>query len=171
MQTEPAEKLLHPPTILLIGVPREHVRISETLTDRAIVVTAPSLGSARAWLQVQTQDPPHGDPCLKLSELEIDPARHVATWNGVPLHLTEQEFRLLALLVEWPGRAFSYAELLSRVWGVSFSRRDAPARSAIKRLRRKLAEVGAAVEIESVWGYGVRMSVRQDDASRGEVRV
>lgn len=49
--------------------------------------------------------------------LNIDLDERRVMRNGQPVHLTPTEFRLLAVLAERPGRAFSPGTLLARVWG------------------------------------------------------
>ncbi len=54
---------------------------------------------------------------VNCKNLSIDLGERRVERNGQPVHLTPTEFRLLAVLAERPGRAFSPDTLLSRVWG------------------------------------------------------
>lgn len=49
--------------------------------------------------------------------LSIDLGERRVMRDGQPVHLTPTEFRLLAVLAERPGRAFSPSTLITRVWG------------------------------------------------------
>lgn len=49
--------------------------------------------------------------------LTIDPKRHEATLNGMPLALSPKEFSLLYFLARNAGQVFSREALLDRVWG------------------------------------------------------
>jgi len=48
---------------------------------------------------------------------ELDTAAHELRRHGAVVHLRPKEFGLLALLAAHPGRAYTRAELLDRVWG------------------------------------------------------
>jgi DNA-binding response OmpR family regulator len=48
---------------------------------------------------------------------ELDTSAHELRRLGDVVHLRPKEFGLLALLAAHPGRAFTRAELLDRVWG------------------------------------------------------
>lgn len=48
---------------------------------------------------------------------ELDTLAHELRHRGRRIHLRPKEFGLLALLAAHPGRAYTRAELLDRVWG------------------------------------------------------
>ena len=96
---------------------------------------------------------------VRYSGLCLEPEAYRATLDGKPLDLTRTEFDLLHLLMRNPGRAFSRAYLLDTVWGENYVAGDRSVDNAILRLRRKLGEMGEA--IETVWGVGYRL-VAQD---------
>src|SRR5579859_2700709 len=56
-------------------------------------------------------------PVLRSGDLTIDEARHEVHRQGVAVSLTPREFTLLATLAGQPGRVFTRAQLLERVWG------------------------------------------------------
>ena len=87
--------------------------------------------------------------------LRLDPAAYQAALDGNPLDLTRTEFELLRLLLRNPGRAFSRSYLLDTVWGEEYVTGDRSVDNAILRLRRKLGDLGEA--IETVWGVGYRL--------------
>jgi DNA-binding response OmpR family regulator len=75
-----------------------------------------------------------------------------------PLELTRTEFGLLHLLVRNKGRAFSRAYLHDAVWGEPSVEGDRSVDNTVLRLRKKLGNLGDA--IETVWGVGYRLSAR-----------
>lgn len=77
------------------------------------------------------------------------------------MDLTDQEFDLLLALAEAPGRTLAFRELDRRVWGDRHRRDTQRARSAVKRLRRKL--VGAGCEVRAVRGLGFQLVVSRPD--------
>ena len=73
--------------------------------------------------------------------------------------MTRVEFDLLATLLGSPGRVFTRAELIDRVWGDGFRITDRTIDSHVKALRKKIAETGAEASwIETVRGVGYRLS-------------
>jgi len=52
---------------------------------------------------------------LKLGPLELDPEGYTVTRDGKPLDLTPTEFRILALLMRKPGRAFTRGQISESV--------------------------------------------------------
>ena len=99
---------------------------------------------------------------LCLDGLELDPYRVRVSANGTELTLTPTEFKLLHHLMKMPLRAVSRFELLE----ASMPESDALERavdSHMKNLRQKLAQVGEAQRIETVWGVGYRLNDKQKD--------
>ena len=71
-----------------------------------------------------------------------------------------------ATLLGSPGRVFTRAELIDRVWGDGFRITDRTIDSHVKALRRKISDAGAEASwIETVRGVGYRLS---DDPSTAE---
>ena len=89
--------------------------------------------------------------------LRIDMTGRTVYIDGQPVDLTRREFDLLALFVSNPGRAFSRAYLVERLWSDEFEVFDRAVDSHILRLRKKLGNVGG--HIVTVWGIGYRFQV------------
>ncbi len=98
--------------------------------------------------RTETQAVRYGGLCL-------EPEAYRATLEGQPLDLTRTEFDLLHLLMRNPGRAFSRAYLLDAVWGENYVAGDRSVDNTVLRLRKKLGDLGEA--IETVWGVGYRL--------------
>jgi DNA-binding response OmpR family regulator len=105
--------------------------------------------------QVLEADRAGADAALTYGPLRLDPEAYRATLDEEPLDLTRTEFELLHLLLRNPGRAFSRTYLLDMVWGQTYVTGDLSVDNAILRLRRKLGDLGEA--IETVWGVGYRL--------------
>jgi DNA-binding response OmpR family regulator len=88
-------------------------------------------------------------------DLYLNPETFQVTLSGDPLDLTRTEFDLLHLFVSNPGRVFSRAYLLDTIWGENYIPGDRSVDNAILRLRKKLGNLGEAVE--TVWGVGYRL--------------
>ncbi len=91
--------------------------------------------------------------------LSADPETRRAAIDGRPLELTRVEFDLLACMLSAPGRVYTRAQLIERIWGDNFAITDRTVDSHVKALRRKLNEAGGDSQlIETVRGVGYRVS-------------
>jgi two-component system catabolic regulation response regulator CreB len=98
--------------------------------------------------------------------LAVDRVARRASYGTQALELTRVEFDLAALLSEFPGRVYTRAEFIERVWGSGFAITDRTIDSHIKSLRRKLTDAGApAGVIQTVRGVGYRMAAPGEAAS------
>ena len=95
---------------------------------------------------------------LRLAGLELRPGPMTVAFEGQPIDVTTTEFRLLACLLDQPGRVLSRAQLLEAALPES----DALERvvdSHFRNLRKKLPP---AIRIEPVRGVGYRVTVDAD---------
>jgi two-component system catabolic regulation response regulator CreB len=91
--------------------------------------------------------------------LSVDTDTRRAQVSGQPLELTRVEFDLLSTLLESPGRVYTRAQLIDRVWGDGFAISDRTIDSHVKSLRRKVADAGGNPGlIETVRGVGYRVT-------------
>ena len=90
---------------------------------------------------------------LRLGALELDGARHVARWDGEPVHLTAKEFALLGALLRARGRVLSRQRLLEDVWGYSYAEGTRTVDVHIRRLREKLPGLAPAIVTVKSLGY------------------
>jgi DNA-binding response OmpR family regulator len=135
-------------------------RIRAALEEGSVVLIAHSTGSS-GRLDLTIDESIDVPPTLMVvGRLELDLDARWARSEGQDLHLTEQELRILNALARRPGKAISFDELALAAWNVkTFGHSDA-IRSAIKRMRRKLARVNAGIDLESVRGFGFRLSLQ-----------
>jgi DNA-binding response OmpR family regulator len=97
---------------------RDQQRISRLLDAGSLILLAPSIEKVAASLPPEVlreaaAEVPH--VLITVNNLELDLTERRARWSGQLLDLTE--LNLLACLVEDPGRAWTFSELLARVWG------------------------------------------------------
>ena len=78
------------------------------------------------------------------------------------LRLTKIEFAVFVHLVENNGRAVSREELLSKIWGYHAEIETRATDDTVKRLRKKITDVGSNVLIETIRGYGFKLNIRVD---------
>lgn len=95
---------------------------------------------------------------LQHGALTLDLANHTATAGGKPLTLTAKEFAILALLVQYPEKIFSKANLFESVWSTEYLSEDNTLNVHISNLRNKLKTACPDENfIDTVWGIGYRL--------------
>lgn len=90
--------------------------------------------------------------------LSINESRFCAKVNDKIVKLGVIEFKLLLVLASSPGRVYSRAQLLSRVWDDASELDERTVDVHILRLRKQLADTAAASLLETVRGLGYRAS-------------
>ena len=96
---------------------------------------------------------------VQVGNLMIDAATRSAAVRGEAVELTAKEFDLLLHFAKHPGRVFSRAELLDRVWGYGHDGYEHTVNSHINRLRSKIEEDPAhPALIVTVWGVGYKFA-------------
>jgi DNA-binding response OmpR family regulator len=83
--------------------------------------------------------------------------RREVTFNEEQVHLRTQEFELLRVLAEDPGRVFTRDQLLYLAWGYDFAGQTRTVDVHIAQLRQKIKN--SQVQIETVTGFGYRLRV------------
>jgi two-component system phosphate regulon response regulator PhoB len=91
---------------------------------------------------------------LEWQDISLDPETHRVVRGGASLKLGPTEFRLLATLIEKPGRVFSREQLLDRVWGRDIYVDSRTVDVHIGRLRKSLCAAGGDDPLRTVRGAG-----------------
>jgi DNA-binding response OmpR family regulator len=107
----------------------------------------------RAVLRRAEPAPPESR-VLEVGELRVDLRTRGATFAGSQLELRTLEFELLAELARNAGHVVRRAELLDRVWGLSFAGGTRTVDVHVAQLRKKL---GRPDVIHTVRGVGYRL--------------
>ena len=71
-------------------------------------------------------------------DLRIDLLRREVTLAGKPVHLTPNEYRLLAVLTKYAGRVLTHKQLLKEVWGPNSAQETHYLRVYMNQLRQKI---------------------------------
>lgn len=94
---------------------------------------------------------------IRVGRLEIDAEKYSVAYQGNPIKLTPNEFRLLQLLAGHAGNILTREQILENLHGVSNSF-DRSIDSHIKNLRKKLEQASNQMLIETVYGIGYRFA-------------
>ena len=152
------------PIIVLSSRDGEADRVAALETGADDYVTKPFsprevVARVRAVLRRSALGSGEADGSVASLPLAVDGSTRRAQVNGKPLELTRVEFDLLATLLESPGRVYTRAQLIDRVWGDGFAISDRTIDSHVKSLRKKLGEAGGDPGgIETVRGVGYRIN-------------
>ena len=90
-------------------------------------------------------------------ELEIDFGARLVRVGGEEVHLTNMEYKLLAVLAENAGKVLTYKYLLRQVWGSAMESDMASLRVFMVSLRKKLAKGGGRQYLQTHVGIGYRL--------------
>lgn len=90
-------------------------------------------------------------PLLTVGPLTLDPRRMQVCRDGVPVHLSPQEYRLVAHLMRNAGRVLSQLELTEQLYAQDWERESNAVEVLVGRVRRKLG--GGLIETRRGFGY------------------
>jgi len=103
---------------------------------------------------VRRRPPAMAEDVIRAGELAFNVTNEDATISGVPLDLPRRELQVLAALMKRRGRTVLRESLEQAVFGLDDEVQSNTLDSHISRLRRKLCDGGAGVEIHAVRGVG-----------------
>ena len=109
---------------------------------------------ARLRAQLRRVRPASVGVVLEWEDISLDPETHRVMRAGAALKLGPTEFRLLATLLEKPGRVFSREQLLDRVWGRDIYVDSRTVDVHVGRLRKSLCALGGDDPLRTVRGAG-----------------
>jgi two-component system KDP operon response regulator KdpE len=75
---------------------------------------------------------------VQIGSLVVDLAAHVVQRDGVDLHLTPLEYKLLGALIQHRGKVITHRQLLSEVWGAAHVESPQYLRIYMRALREKI---------------------------------
>ena len=106
--------------------------------------------TARDRLDAGTAEVVHGN-------IRVDLRDRAVYVDDVRVHLTPIEFRLLVLLMRNPGRTFTRAQIIDRVFGYDFDGFDRTVDAHVSHLRSKLeTDPNKPKYMSTVYGVGYR---------------
>lgn len=125
----------------------------------ADICAAQANALADLFLKDSLEETPNPDPYAPVhfgAALIISPRFHRVTASGQEIRLTRREFDLLIFFARHPNQVFTLGQLYMNVWrDYSDLGGEATVRTHIKKIRKKLSEVGLE-PIINVWGTGYK---------------
>jgi DNA-binding response OmpR family regulator len=112
----------------------------------------------RALLR-RTRPTTEGPSMVTFGDVELEPEAGVVRRDGVEVHCTRTEFRLLCELASSPGKFLSREQLLERVWGYDYFGDGRLVDVHVRRLRTKIEPDPASPRfILTVRGMGYKLA-------------
>ena len=95
---------------------------------------------------------------LEYNGLTIDENNNIASLDGTELSLTAKEFSILLMLLKYPDKVFSKANLFESIWQEEYIAEDNSLNVHVSNLRAKLKNISPEKDfIDTVWGIGYRL--------------
>ena len=98
---------------------------------------------------------------VRVGNIALDQRRGLIACGDETQPLSALEYRLMELFALNPGICFSAGSLLERIWGLDSDAEEGSVWVYISYLRKKLAKLGASVEIHSRRGVGYSLEVKK----------
>lgn len=93
---------------------------------------------------------------LQAGKLAVDTESKTASVYGQELVLTAKEYGILELLMRYPHKVFSRANLFESIWNEEYACEDNTLNVHMSNLRNKLKAADSETEyIKTVWGWGI----------------
>jgi two-component system phosphate regulon response regulator PhoB len=111
----------------------------------------------RAVLRATEQRLDEG-PVLRFHQLELWVEECRVRVGDCPVPLRSMEYRVLKFLMRNPGRAFSRAALLDRVWGEHSKAQERAVDVVVQRVRKAIEPFGCAHYVQTIRSVGYCLS-------------
>lgn len=98
---------------------------------------------------------------IRYGNLVCSDKKHEISVNGKPVNLTPTEMKFLLHMMKHFGEAVSKDEILDAVWGMASEIETRVTDETNRRIRKKLTSAGANVYVQTVWGYGFKMTEKE----------
>lgn len=130
------------PIIVLSARGQERDKIDALDAGADDYLTKPfGIGELLARIRValrRTSEKEPENPILSFGAIQIDFSRRLVWRDGAEVHLTPNEYSLLASLAKSPGRVLTHKQLLTEVWGPAYVGENHYLRVFMGQLRHKL---------------------------------
>lgn len=97
---------------------------------------------------------------LECGNLRYSGKKHVFQVGKEILSLTPTEMRFLEYMMKHFEEAVSKNEILDEIWNMNYDVETRVADETNRRLRKKLTAADADVYVQTVWGYGFKLTIK-----------
>lgn len=100
---------------------------------------------------------------LKYADLTYSEDEHSVLSDKNVVPLTKTEMSVLSFMMNEPQKTHSRDSLLDKIWGFGEDTETRAIDETIRRIRKKLSASKSLTTIETVWGYGYKLSSKEKD--------
>lgn len=104
----------------------------------------------------KSNEPENFISIVNLAPYILDEGKREIHKDREMIELTSKEYDLALLFAKHKGQALSRAQIINYVWGEDYVGTDRSVDDLVRRLRKKLPDL----RIETIYGYGYRMTAR-----------
>lgn len=116
----------------------------------------------RVSYEKSSQTPVGDSARLVCGNVVFSSAQHEITVAGKPLSLTPTEMKFLVFMMRHFREAVRKDLILDEIWGMTSEIESRVADETNRRLRKKMTAAGADVYVQTVWGYGFKLTEKAD---------
>ncbi|WP_321387457.1 response regulator transcription factor [uncultured Enterococcus sp.] len=151
------------PVIIMTAVNDKKKTVELLKEGAADYVTKPfDIDELEARVEVQLRNSLGNTPqveVLTFKHLSLNVENYEVSVQNEKIDISHKEYQLLELLLSYPSKIYSKANLYERIWGDSYIGGENTVNVHISTLRKKLKEADPENEyIETVWGMGIRLA-------------
>lgn len=110
-----------------------------------------------AILRRTNKKPETASKILTFKNMKIDCEAKTVTVKDNILELTSKEYAILELLLTYPNKMFSKANLFESIWNEPYFNGDTTLKVHMSNLRNKIRTFDEEEYIETIWGMGYRL--------------
>jgi len=103
------------------------------------------------------------DKELICGNLYFSELKHEVRVKDEVVNLTPTELRFLVYLMEHFNEAINKNKILDVIWDINYEVETRVADETNRRLRKKLTRAGADVYVETIWGYGFKLTNKSEE--------
>jgi len=94
---------------------------------------------------------------VAVKDLIVDFDQRKVDFASNEVKFTQKEYELMEFMLQNLNLPFTREKLIEKVWGYDYIGDQRVIDDLVKRIRKKLKDVGSAVTISTVWGYGYKI--------------
>ena len=113
-------------------------------------------------VRYEKADSEYTEQDMTCGNLQYSCKQHAFFVDGEIIRLTPTEVKYLLFMMQHFEEAVSKTRLLDHVWDMDFDVESRVADETNRRLRKKLTAAGADVYVQTVWGYGFKLTHKGD---------
>ncbi|MGM0126348.1 hypothetical protein IGI37_003777 [Enterococcus sp. AZ194] len=143
------------PIIILSAIEDLSSKVNLLTMGAADYMTKPfDIQELIARINVQLRVPQPMTNTASFESLYIDKDRNSLVVSGTPILLTNQEFKIIELLIGHPSKIFTKQEIYEYAWNEFYIGENKTVNVHISNIRKKIKEQTDETWIKTVWGVG-----------------